>query len=95
VDFLTRNVTSSDIVVTHMLPHPNCINSKYAGDPVNHFFMHDMSDLIERVKPRFWVFGHTHHAVHIKVGSTHLLANPRGYPRETGSQFDQFAEFDI
>ncbi|EPM65745.1 metallophosphoesterase [Pseudomonas syringae pv. theae ICMP 3923] len=30
-----------------------------------------------------WIFGHTHHAVDVRLGGCHLISNPRGYPGET------------
>jgi hypothetical protein len=31
---------------------------------------------------RAWLFGHTHNFVDLMIGSTRIVANPRGYPSE-------------
>lgn len=41
-----------------------------------------------------WIFGHTHHAVDVHLGSCHLLSNPLGYPgEETGFYAAKIVEF--
>ena len=49
-----------DILVTHHMPHPGGIATKYIGDPTNMFFLCDISDIIREKKPVLAIFGHTH-----------------------------------
>ncbi len=71
-----------DIVISHMVPSPLGIHPKYKNDPYNCFFMSDETALIEKVQPRLWLFGHTHHPFDFKIGNTRMYCNPGTYPRE-------------
>jgi predicted phosphodiesterase len=89
-DFLMKTVGPEDIVVTHHLPHPDAVAPIFRTGklaPMNRFFLCDMSALIQKVQPRLWCFGHTHHAVDTWVGGTRLLCNPLGYPHEPNLGF--------
>lgn len=94
--FLENCMTSvNTVVITHMLPHEACINPKYHGNPCNKFFLHDQSDLIRRLRPKFWVFGHTHSAIDTTVDGCRMICNPRGNPGEAGTNFNQFCNFEL
>ena len=85
MQFLEQNIRPTDVVITHHLPHPAAVADRWRIPPydqLNRFFLCDMSDLIRRVQPRLWCFGHTHDAVDKDIDSTRLLCNPRGYPSE-------------
>jgi Icc-related predicted phosphoesterase len=89
-DFVKKvmgNLRTGDVVVTHHLPLPACVDPQYAGSSLNPFFMADMSaHLHEDRLPRAWVFGHTHTPVDTfhQVGTEkmRLYCNPHGYPHE-------------
>jgi Icc-related predicted phosphoesterase len=89
VRFLTDTLRSGDILITHHLPSPVCVHPKYAGSPINAFFVHDMSALIEERKPALAIHGHTHESVDVTVGATRFLCNPYGYDgHEVNPNFD-------
>ena len=85
---LTENLAASDVVVTHMLPHPSCVSPKYAGDPSNVFFVNDQGPKLAHLAqqgvaaPALWLFGHTHEWIDTRVESTRLFARPMGYRKE-------------
>lgn len=79
VSFLRRTVTRDDVVVTHHLPARQSIPAAYAEDPVNCFFLCDVSDLIASVQPRLWIHGHTHTSCDYRIGETRVICNPFGY----------------
>lgn len=89
-DFLTRVITqlkTGDVVVSHHLPLPECVDAQYKGSPLNPFFMADMSaNLYEGRLPRAWIHGHTHTAndFEYQVGTEKMrvYCNPHGYPHE-------------
>ena len=70
------------VVVTHHAPHPGSIHTRFADDPVNPAFISDLSDVIERGRPRLWVHGHVHNSFDYRVSGTRVVCNPRGYGRE-------------
>ncbi len=76
---LTEHVRPGDVVVTHHLPTPYSIAPRFAGSPLNHFFMHDMTDLILERQPAAWIHGHTHDSISEVIGGTRILCNPMGY----------------
>jgi len=39
-------------------------------------------DIIEKIKPEIWIFGHIHAKTYKKFKSCELIANPLGYPEE-------------
>jgi Icc-related predicted phosphoesterase len=77
--FLETEVKSSDVVLTHHLPHPESVAEKYRGDATNAFFLCDVSGVIDKAQPRLWIHGHTHESVDVRVGATRIVCNPYGY----------------
>ena len=43
------------VVVTHHLPHPLSLPSRFQGDALNAAYASDLSDLIETGRPALWV----------------------------------------
>ncbi len=72
------------VVVTHHLPHHECVAQEYRGDILNSFFLCDMTPSIEQARPLLWLHGHTHSHVDKQIGHTRIIANPLGYPMEGG-----------
>lgn len=79
VAYLRATVRPGDIVITHHLPHPRSIGQKFAESPINGYFLHDVSDLVEFGGAALWVHGHTHVSCDYEVGATRVLCNPFGY----------------
>lgn len=88
--YASEVLRSEDVVITHHLPAPESLGFQYRGSPLNCFFLHDMSALIEEVQPRLWIHGHTHVRCDYRLGKTRVVANPHGYPNEP----DSLAAFD-
>ncbi len=83
--FLTREPGSNPVptvVVTHHAPHPRSIPARFRGDPTTPAFASDLSGLIEEARPSLWIHGHFHDSYDYVVGSTRIIANPRGYEDE-------------
>ena len=74
----------ADVVVTHHVPTTQCIAERFMGEPLNHFFVRDLTTFIERVQPPLWLYGHSHTSSDKVVARTRLVANPLGYPWEQG-----------
>ena len=84
-EFYRANGKPGDIVITHHLPHPACIDNYYKTSVLNRFFLCDMSAEIRELKPALWVHGHTHCKVDVIVDKTRIVCNPKGYPAEATS----------
>jgi len=84
VSFLTKelemNKQSKKIVVTHHIPTFNNAPAKYKGSILHEAMGVELSDLIERSGPDYWIYGHVHrNHPPFKVGNTMLLTNQMGY----------------
>ncbi|MCU9849016.1 metallophosphoesterase [Defluviimonas sp. WL0024] len=65
------------IVVTHHAPH----GLSLAGNaPVGQAYASDLSGLIKQHAPDLWLFGHTHHGISFRCGTTQLPNVSVGYP---------------
>lgn len=70
------------VVVTHMAPHPNSIHRNYQNtkdQALNASYASDLTKVLEQHKPTLWLHGHVHDSFDYVVGSTRVVANPRGY----------------
>jgi len=82
VDFLDQQLRPGDIVVTHHLPSQRCVAPRFVGNPLNPFFVCDLTELILERRPRLWLHGHSHASTRIQIGETTVLCNPFGYMGE-------------
>jgi predicted phosphodiesterase len=77
------------VVVTHHAPATASIAEQYKRDnSLNPAFVSDMGDFVAKSGARYWIHGHTHSRFDYTLGTTRVLCNPRGYPREPGLEFD-------
>lgn len=88
---LQKPFDGSTVVVTHHLPHPDCIVEAYRGEPesrVNYLFANSQdafSDVMHSdMAPALWICGHTHEVVDVSIGNTRVACNPHGYDYEYG-----------
>ncbi len=80
--WLEESVREGTVVVTHHLPSERSVAPRFRGDPLNAFFVCAMDELIEAKRPALWIHGHTHDSCDYQLGSTRVVANPYGYPKE-------------
>jgi len=76
------------VVVTHHAPSPQSIMPQFRNHPLSAAFASNLEPLIADSGAALWVHGHLHHHWDYLVGSTRILANPRGYPNEPQTGFD-------
>lgn len=78
------------IVVTHHVPTFENYPAEFLGSPINGAFATELSGLIKKWKPNYWIYGHHHRNVKpFKVGKTTLLTNQFGYVQEGLTTFDR------
>ena len=65
------------IVATHHLPSFDLIHPDYQGSDINYGFASNLNHLVGLAD--FWVAGHTHSTMDVKVNGTRCVTNPRGY----------------
>lgn len=86
------------VVVTHFLPARECIAPRWRGpDPMNDYFANDLGGYISTMTDTTWMFGHTHDATDIQLGTTRVVANPHGYYTAVndGVGFDPFKTIEV
>jgi len=75
------------VVVTHHAPHPDGISRAHRHDVISAAYASDLSELITRVGPDLWIYGHTHLSEDRNLGRTRVVSNAKGYgpwyPKET------------
>jgi predicted phosphodiesterase len=102
VDFIktayeTRN-NRKVVVVTHFLPARECIAPRWQGpDLLNDYFANNLGEYISGMSDTTWLFGHTHDATSIELGTTRVIANPHGYygAVNDGVGFDPFKIIEV
>jgi Icc-related predicted phosphoesterase len=78
-----NKIESADVMITHYGPKiPDKMHSQYVDDLTTTFYYFDGSEAIERLKPKYWVYGHTHKSYTDVMGETTIINNPLGYPSE-------------
>lgn len=78
------------VVVTHHAPHPDSLNPAHGGK-LDWCYASNLSLILEGDDaPNLWIHGHVHQSRDYKIGSTRVLANPRGYiwSNDPDSRFD-------
>jgi predicted phosphodiesterase len=70
------------VVVSHHLPSWRSVAPDFLRAPSNAAFASDLDTLFDPVA--VWIHGHTHNSFDYRVGSTRVVANPRGYPMKAG-----------
>jgi predicted phosphodiesterase len=71
-----------DIIVTHFPPVIESEHAKYAGNPLNPYFINDDQLFFEKMSPKYWIHGHTHSEFDYVKGETRVICNPMGYRKE-------------
>ncbi|WFR97569.1 metallophosphoesterase [Rhizobium tumorigenes] len=79
------------VFVTHHAPSFRSVEDRFRKDVLSAAYASDMEYLMGGPGgPELWVHGHLHNTSDYMVGSTRVVSNPRGYPREPSYQvFDQ------
>lgn len=58
--FLTTTIKADNVVITHWLPSPFCIDKQYKGDSfINYYYASTTLEELN-VFPKAWVYSHTH-----------------------------------
>lgn len=83
-DFLQAGDRDRSVVITHHAPSARSLPEKFKADPVSGAYASNMDAFVEEMGPKLWIHGHIHTPSSYVIGSTMIMANPRGYPGETG-----------
>lgn len=76
---LAKPFDGRTVVVTHHMPSPKSIPSRFLGSPLTPAFVSDLDDFIKMNPLDLWIHGHTHDPFDYELHGTRVLCNPRGY----------------
>jgi len=75
-----------DVFVSHYGPAvQKAVAQRFRLDEASTFFYMDPSEVLNRIAPAVWVYGHTHDSNDFDLDNTRCLVNPLGYPRENAN----------
>jgi predicted phosphodiesterase len=83
-EYLAKELTSDDILVSHFYPFKESTHQKYAvDDELNKvFYAGERIDLLVKQRlPRLAIHGHTHSSFDYQIKNTRVVCNPFGYVR--------------
>jgi Icc-related predicted phosphoesterase len=94
--FLDKELTASDILVTHQFPFSRSVSSEFLKSPMNCFFHagRQAEAIVVEREPFLAIHGHTHTSFDYYAGKTRVVCNPHGYPRENAN-FDFAKVIDV
>ena len=81
-NYLERDV----IVVTHHAPSNKSTHPRFAHETLMNGAFHSELDYLMEMADnvKLWVHGHMHDPFDYVIGTTNVVCNPRGYPKEGG-----------
>lgn len=79
---LKEPFAGATMVLTHHAPSPKSLDHRFAGQMSNAAFASDLSSVIRKGRPTFWVHGHIHRFCDYMEAGTRVICNPLGYQRE-------------
>ncbi len=84
-------------VMTHHAPTMESIHEKYRGEHhLNGAFASDLSELIlDHPQIKYWAHGHIHTPSDYMVGTTRVIANPKGYTSEGNEGYNINFSLDL
>lgn len=85
INYIDRNLSKNDILVTHHLPSYKCVSERFRHMN-NDFWVCDIEDIIFDAGPKLCLFGHTHDPVDIRIGDARVVACPTGYEHEKAGE---------
>lgn len=83
--------TKRCVVISHHAPSFASVPVQYKGEDLNFAYASELSELIlDNPQIKVWVHGHMHEPIDYMIGSTRVIANPRGYHNTNYRENTQF-----
>ena len=83
VEFIQNAVIASrakhKIVMTHHVPSFRMQHPKFANSKANGAFTVELEGYIQSCDIEYWIYGHSHYNVDMKIGNTQCVTNQLGY----------------
>jgi predicted phosphohydrolase len=85
--FVASGDSNRSVVITHHAPSIRSLPDLRRAQPVSCAYASHLDSRIEELRPLLWIHGHVHHSHDYLIGSTRVIANPRGYFDEPNPDF--------
>lgn len=83
INYLSSVVTFNTVVLTHYAPILGVSDPAFKNSSIRGGFESDLEGLIIKLRPKYWLYGHTHYNKGITdIENTLLMTNQLGYPFE-------------
>jgi predicted phosphodiesterase len=96
--FLRENIKEDDIVITHHIPVDSDTSSIWKNSPTQPYFLNDACNRYfmdpNTIRPKAWIYGHTHDYHSYNIDKTRFICNPVGYRSERNDWKDKVV-YDI
>lgn len=83
LDFIKNAVAKSTakhkIVVSHHVPSFRMLCPKFKDSKANGAFTVELEDYIEESGVGYWIYGHSHYNIDMRIGNTRCVSNQLGY----------------
>jgi Icc-related predicted phosphoesterase len=93
--FLREGDPRRSIVITHHAPSMRSIPEEHRSDLISCAYASNLDGMIVESAPLLWVHGHVHDCHDYTIGSTRIVANPRGYVDAPNESFDPGLVIDL
>ncbi len=81
--WMRGNIQEDDIVITHHVPNNVDTRPLWRNSPTQAYFVNSDCDRYfsnpNTIKPKAWIYGHTHDKHDYHIGRTRFICNPVGY----------------
>ena len=85
---LESSKATSNVVISHHGPSLKSSAECYSNDEMTAAFLSNLEGFIDRWQPDYWLHGHCHNLSDYMIGGCRVICNPRGYPKEKGTAFN-------
>lgn len=76
------SIQEADVIVSHYAPLKYPMLHRFEVDAGTTFYYFNGREILDKLNPKVWIFGHTHSEIEFQYADTKLLCNPKGYPME-------------
>lgn len=76
---VSESTSAHKIVVTHHVPSFRMLCPKFNDSKANGAFTVELEDFIEHSGIDYWIYGHSHYNVDVRIGNTQCISNQLGY----------------
>jgi hypothetical protein len=87
------NTSKKDLItffISNNLPSYQCIHPMYYNNSANSCYAPSLDNLMQKYKIDYWIHGHTHSNVNLKIHNTTFICNPSGYCHKNNCENKNF-----